>query len=137
MNYGADYALIENETLESQLKAFYPQGVTKILELIGPVTLTESMNLLRKHGIVCVTGILGKKATVDHFYPIKDIPSGVYLTGFVSNKPDQAAIDSIFSLIRKHQLKPRIAAIFPLKEMAKAHRLMEDNLANGKVVIRL
>ena len=135
INTGADYVLIEDGTLSSQLKATYPQGVTKILELIGAATLMESMNLLRKHGIVCVTGILGKKATLDNFYPIKDIPSGVYLTGFSSNSPNQQLIDALFSHIKQHNLQPTIAKIFSLDQLADAHRMMENNEANGKIVV--
>lgn len=135
MNTGANDVLIENGTLGSQLKALYPQGVTKILELIGAATLIESMNLLNKHGIVCVTGILGKKATMDNFYPIKDIPSGVYLTGFVSNSPSQELIDALFSHIKQQGIQPVIAKIFSLDQLADAHRMMESNEANGKIVI--
>jgi len=135
LNTGADYVLIEDGTLSSQVKALYPQGVTKILELIGAVTLMESMSLLSKHGIVCVTGILGKKATIDNFYPIKDIPSGVYLTGFVSNSPSQQLIDSLFFHIKQHNIQPIIAKIFSLDQLAEAHRLMENNEANGKIII--
>lgn len=79
---GADHVLIDNGTLKEQLLSLYPQGVNKVLELIGSVTLLESASLLRHLGIVCVTGILGKKGTIENFYPIKDIPTGVYLTGF-------------------------------------------------------
>ena len=82
---GVDHVLIDNGTLKDQLLRLYPDGVNKILELIGSATLLDSVSLLSYHGIVCVTGILGKKGTIDHFYPIKDIPSGVYLTGFSSN----------------------------------------------------
>lgn len=109
---GADYVLIEDGIPGSQLKAISPQGVTKILELIGAATLIESMNLLNKHGIVCVTRIPGKKATLGNFYPIKDIPTGVYLTGFVSNFSNQELIDQSFYLIKQHKIKPTIAKHF-------------------------
>lgn len=135
MNTGADYVLMEDGKLGNQLKTIYPQGVTKILELIGPATLTESMNLLNKHGIVCVTGILGKKATIDNFYPIKDIPTGIYLTGFVSNSPTQQLIDSLFSHIKQHNIQPIIAKILSLHQLAEAHSMMENNEANGKIII--
>ncbi len=135
MNTGADNVLIENGTLGNQLKALYPQGVTKILELIGALTLIESMNLLNKHGIVCVTGILGKKATLDNFYPIKDIPSGVYLTGFVSNSPNQQLINALFSQIKQYNIQPIIAKVFSLNQLTEAHKLMEGNDANGKIVV--
>lgn len=135
LNTGADYVLIEDGTLSGQLKALYPQGVTKILELIGAETLMESMNLLSKHGIVCVTGLLGKKATLDNFYPIKDIPSGVYLTGFVSNSPNQQLINALFSHLNQYKIQPIIAKVFSLNQLAKAHALMESNEANGKIVV--
>jgi NADPH:quinone reductase-like Zn-dependent oxidoreductase len=132
---GADYVLIEDGTLSGQLKVLYPQGVTKILELIGAETLMESMNLLSKHGIVCVTGLLGKKATLDNFYPIKDIPSGVYLTGFVSNSPNQQIINTLFNHIKQYNIRPTIASVFSLDQIVEAHALMESNHANGKIVV--
>lgn len=134
---GADHVLIDDGTLKDQLLSLYPKGVNKVLELIGPATLLESASLLRHHGIVCVTGILGKKGTIDHFYPIKDIPSGVYLTGFSSNYPTQKIMDDIFSRIKNHNLRPAIAKVFALSEIGQAHRLMENNEANGKVVVKI
>lgn len=134
-NIGADDVLIEGGTIGTQLKALYPQGVTKILELIGAETLLESMSLLRKHGIVCVTGILGKKATLDNFYPIKDIPTGIYLTGFVSNSPNQQIINTLFNHIKQYNIQPTIASVFSLNQIVEAHALMESNHANGKIVI--
>jgi NADPH:quinone reductase len=132
---GVDHVLIDNGTLKDQLFSLYPQGVNKVLELIGPATLLESASLLRHHGIVCVTGILGKKGTLEHFYPIKDIPSGVYLTGFSSNYPTQKIMDDIFNRIKIHNLHLTIAKVFTLSEIGQAHQLMENNEANGKVVV--
>ena len=113
----------------------YPQGVSKILELIGPSTLLESAKLLAYHGIVCMTGILGEKGTLDNFYPIKDLPSGIYLTGFSSNYPTQKIMDDIFNHIKTHKLHPVLAKVFKLDEIGQAHLIMENNEANGKVVI--
>ncbi len=132
---GADHVLIDDGSLKDQLLKLYPHGITKVLELIGPATLTESLSVVKLHGIVCVTGILGKKGTIEHFYPIKDIPSGVYLTGFSSNYPTQKIIDDIFYRIKIHNLHPTIAKVFALSEIGQAHQLMENNEANGKVVI--
>jgi NADPH:quinone reductase len=117
--------------------SIFPSGVDKILELIGASTLFESASLLRHHGIVCVTGILGKKGTLDNFYPIKDLPSGVYLTGFSSNFPSQAVINDIFEHMHKHGLHPSISKVFSFDEIGQAHTLMENNTANGKVVVKI
>jgi len=137
MRQGADHVVIDDGTLKAQVLKIFPSGVNKILELIGASTLFESASLLSHHGIVCVTGILGKKGTLDNFYPIKDLPSGVYLTGFSSNSPSQAVIDNIFEHIHRHKLHPAISRVFSLDEIGMAHALMENNTANGKVVVKI
>jgi NADPH:quinone reductase-like Zn-dependent oxidoreductase len=137
LKQGADHVLIDNGTLHDQVLSIYPNGVNKILELVGASTLIDSAGLLSHHGIVCVTGILGKKGTLDNFYPIKDLPSGVYLTGFSSNYPTQAVINDIFKHLQKHKLKPLISKVFSLDEIGLAHELMGNNLANGKLIVRI
>ncbi len=134
---GADHVLIDNGALTEQLYRLYPHGIDKILELIGASTLLESLKLAAYHGIVCHTGMLGKKGTLDGFDPIKDIPNGVYLTGFFSNYPTQQAIDAIFKLIKEKNLHPVIANVFSLNEIAEAHELAENNEANGKIVVKI
>lgn len=135
--YGANHILIDNGTLPEQLCALYPNGVDKILELVGASTLLESLKLASYHGVVCHTGMLGKKGSLGSFDPIKDIPNGVYLTGFFSNYPTQKAVDSIFNLIQINDLHPAIGKVFSLDEIIEAHRLAESNEANGKIVIKL
>lgn len=137
LRQGADHVVIDDGTLKAQVLTIFPSGVNKILELLGAATLIESASILRYHGIVCVTGILGKKGTLDNFYPIKDLPSGVYLTGFSSNNPTQAAIDDIFEHMHKHNLHPAISKVFSLNEIGQAHILMENNSANGKVLVKI
>jgi NADPH:quinone reductase-like Zn-dependent oxidoreductase len=57
------------------------------------------------------------------------------LTGFFSNYPTQKIIDDIFNHIKKYNLRPPIAKIFSLEDIGSAHLLMEQNKANGKVVV--
>ena len=59
----------------------------KVLELIGPKTLRDSLGCLNHGGICCDTGILGGEFTLDAFDPIKDIPNGCYLTGSSPTTP--------------------------------------------------
>ncbi|MGL5912638.1 MAG: zinc-binding alcohol dehydrogenase family protein [Bacteroidales bacterium] len=134
---GADFVLIDDGTLSQQLKRLYPQGVNKVLELIGTSTLLESLKLVTRQGVVCHTGVLGKQFSLQHFDPIKDIPNGSYLTGFFSNFPSQEVIDSLFVFINKHNLHPTVTNVFSLNEIADAHHLAESNNANGKIVIKL
>jgi NADPH:quinone reductase-like Zn-dependent oxidoreductase len=134
---GADNVLIDNGTIREQLFSLYSEGVNKVLELIGPLTLLESARLISHHGIICSTGVLGEKGVLNNFDPIKDLPSGVYLTGFFSNYPTKAIINAIFEHLHKHILRPVISTVFSLEEIGQAHSLMESNTANGKVIVRI
>lgn len=134
-NQGADYALVDNGTLLEQVHSIYSEGVTKVLEFVGPATLKDSMQCLAHHGIICSTGALGKKGMLESFDPIKDIPNGIYLSSFFSNYPTQKTIDDIFNHIKKYNLKPPIAKVFSIEDIASAHLLMESNEANGKIVV--
>jgi len=135
MKQGTDNVLIDNGTITEQLFNLHPEGVDKVLELIGPSTLLESARLVIHHGIICSTGVLGEKGTLNNFDPIKDFPSGVYLTGFFSNYPSQAVINEIFEHLNKHKLRPIISKVFSFDEIGMAHVLMENNAAKGKVVV--
>jgi NADPH2:quinone reductase len=134
---GADNVLIDNGTIREQLFSLYPRGMNKVLELIGPATLLESARLISHRGIICSTGVLGGKGSINNFDPIKDLPSCVYLTSFFSNFPTQAIINDIFYHIHKHKLHPVISKVFSLDEIGQAHTLMENNTANGKVIVRI
>jgi NADPH2:quinone reductase len=134
---GADHVVIDNENLTEQLFNIYPEGVTKVLELIGPYTLLESIKFVRYHGIICSTGQLGGKGILNNFDPIKDLPNGVYLSSFSSNYPTQKIIDTIFEHMKMHHLHPIIGKVFSLNEIGQAHLIMENNDVNGKVVIKI
>ena len=110
-------------------------GITKALELVGPKTLSDTLRCVEQGGIICNTGILGGVYTLNGFDPIKDIPNGVYLTGFFSNYPDQQAIDAIFSFIDHHQLKPAIGAVYPFAHIDQALSDMDHHKVDGKIVV--
>ncbi len=62
----------------------------KVLELIGPKTLRDSLGCLKPWGHLLRPGILGGEFTLDGFDPIKGIPNGCYLTGFFLQLPHAA-----------------------------------------------
>ena len=134
--YGADFVLLDDESLSEQLFSFFPNGVNKVLELVGTTTLKHSLKLLSEHGILCMTGILGGEWVLENFEPMMDIPSGVYFTQFDSgvNFKEQLLAE-LFNYIEQHKINVPIAKVFPLDEIDKAHHLMESNVANGKIVI--
>jgi len=43
----------------------------------------------------------------------------------------------MFDFIEKYDIKPRISKVFTLNEISLAHKFLESNSANGKVVINV
>lgn len=134
-NVGADGVVLEGDDFRKRFLEEYPQGATKVLELIGASTLLESLRVTALHGIVCHTGLLGNVFSLKDFDPIKEIPSGVYLTGFYSNSPTQQQIDGMMKLIEDNSIHPVIAAKFTLNEIVQAHELAEKRGQIGKIVV--
>ncbi len=91
----ADEAVLDDGDLSSRM-----DDADKALDLVGPKSLLDTLRCVRKGGIVCDTGILGGVFALDGFDPIKDIPNGVYLTGYFSNYPTQELVDGIFAFIK-------------------------------------
>ena len=106
----------------------------KVLELIGPKTLRDSLRCCYRGGIVCNTGILGGEYFLNGFDPIKEIPNGVYLTGFFSNYPTQEAVDSLLAFIDEHNLKPFIGASYKFNDIKLAIKAQEKGI-DGKIVV--
>lgn len=129
---GADYAMLDDGTLTNQIKEVFPDGITKVLELVG--TVGDTAKLLKKHGIICSTGQLA--GGVNHNLDlIKTLPNSVYLSSFYSNYPSQEVIDRIFDIIDKNKIKPVIGRVFKIEDIAQAHIVMERNEASGKIVV--
>lgn len=127
---GADTILLDNGSLKGQTS-----GITKALELVGIKTLKDTLSCMEKGGIVCNTGNLGGVYTWNGFDPIKDIPNGIYLTGFFSNTPTQEIINDIFAFLHRHNLIPHIGKRYLFSDIAKACEDMENGKINGKTVI--
>lgn len=128
----ADKAILDRGNLSDTLG-----GVTKALELVGPKTLSDTLRCMEKGGIVCNTGILGGVYTLSGFDPIKDIPNGVYLTGFFSNYPTEKTMQDIFGFLDSHSLKPVIGASFAFEQIKDACTALDSGSVNGKIVVTL
>ncbi|MEE0871997.1 MAG: zinc-binding dehydrogenase [Ruminococcus sp.] len=129
---GCDECILDDGTMKGKVG-----GVTKALELVGIKTLKDTMFALDEGAVVCNTGVLGKVYEWNGFDPIKDIPNGVYLTGFFSNYPTQKMIQDIFSFMDKHHLKPLIGAKFDLDHIKEACIALDSGKVNGKIVVEV
>ena len=128
----ADEAVIDDGRLTGKL-----HGVTKALDLIGPRSLKDTLTAVEKGGIVCQTGILGGIYALNGFDPIKDIPNGVYLTGFFSNYPSQQVIDEIFAFLNEKKLVPVSGKVFDFENIREALTAQDEGTVNGKIVVKV
>lgn len=128
----ADQAVLDTGTLAGSFS-----GVTKALELVGPKTLRDTLRCVEKGGVVCNTGILGGVYSLNGFDPIKEIPNGVYLTGFFSNYPTRQTMTDIFSFLSDHQITPEAGAVYPFEEISKALFDMDHHKVDGKIVVTM
>lgn len=131
---GADSCIVDDGKLAGRP---FEEQPNKVLELIGPKTLPDSLQTVTRPGFVCNTGILGNVFTVRQFDPIKYIPNGVFLSGFFSNYPTQKIMDEIFTLIRNNHIQPLYSKVFPLNRIVEAHTLLEKGGAGGKMILDL
>ena len=128
----ADEALLDDGRLTGRV-----HGVTKALDLVGPRSLKDTLTAVDKGGIVCQTGILGGVFALNGFDPIKDIPNGVYLTGFFSNYPTQAVMDAIFDFLSAYEITPRYGARFDFRDIREACIALDSGRVNGKIVVTM
>lgn len=133
--YGADDVVLEGDGFRDRFLEKHPEGADKVLELIGASTLMESLRVTAYHGIVCHTGLLGGVYGLKNFDPIKEIPSGIYLTGFYSNYPTQTQITDMMNLIERGDIHPIIARKYTLGQIADAHMLAEQRGQIEKIVV--
>ena len=127
---GCDECVLDDGSLRGKIS-----GVTKALELIGIKTVQDTMMSVEQGGIVCNTGVLGKVYEWNHFDPIKDIPNGVYLTGFYSNYPTAKMMQDIFRFMDEHEVKPLIGATYDFDHIREACIALDEGKVNGKIVV--
>jgi NADPH:quinone reductase len=91
---------------------------------------------------VCLAGWLGGLAPIADFNPLLQMPSGVHFSFFgsfvfgtpgfpLSDVPLQSITDDIAA--GRYSAKP--SKVFRFEEIREAHRVMEANEANGKMVV--
>ena len=128
----ADEAVLDDGKLTGKI-----HGVSKALDLIGPRYLKDTLTAVEKGGIVCQTGLLGGVYVLNGFDPIKDIPNGVYLTGFFSNYPTQQIVDDIFAFLNEKELVPAGGRVFDFANIRDAIAAQDEGKVNGKIVVKV
>jgi NADPH2:quinone reductase len=136
---GADSVLIDDGSISKKVRSAYPEGVDKVLELVGTETLLDSLKCIRPKGMACMTGILGGTWTIKEFTPMGDIPDLVRLTSYMGGAEDLdiQQLQDFIHMVEIGEISLQLGKVFPLSEAAEAHRYLESNQAKGKVVLEM
>ena len=134
---GVDQVFIDSGSIAGQVREVSSGGVEKVLELIGTTTLLDSLRCARPRAIVCMTGMVGNKWSLDNFEPMESIPSSVSLTTYSGGAEDfmLTPLETLAQEIAGRKLHVQIGRTFRLDEIVEAHRCMEENKAGGKIVV--
>lgn len=134
---GADEVFIDTGSLAADVRERFPDGVDKVLELVGVTTLLDSLLCAKEGGVVCMTGIVGNRWSFDEFAPMEAIPTAVNLTIYAGESKDFLAtpLQELVDQIAADDLPITVGAVFRLDEIVEAHRCMEANRAGGKIVV--
>ncbi len=123
----------------------WKDGIDGVLDIVGNSTILDSLAMVRAGGRVCLAGFLGGGEPIASFNPLTQMPSGVKLSFFASAfsfGSQEYPLSSIpFQDIVNHVVEgtymAQPAKVFDFEHIAAAHRFMETDEANGKIVVRL
>jgi len=136
-NNGADHVFIDTGEIAGDVRRVFPDGVDKVLELVGTTTLLDSLQCAARYGSVCMTGMVGNAWEFEQFSPMGAIPSTVNLTTYAGGSQDfiDTPLQTVVNEIEAGRMTPGIGRVFQLHDIVEAHRCMEDNAASGKIVV--
>lgn len=136
---GAYHVVIDEGTVSEQVRTIIPEGVDKVLELIGTRTLKDSLKCIKSKGMVCMTGILGNEWNMSDFTPMGDIPSLGRLTVYMGEAENlkKERLQEFIDAVEAGHIKLNIDRKFNLDQIVEAHEYMESNQAKGKLVVEV
>ncbi|WP_199099018.1 quinone oxidoreductase [Dyella sp. ASV21] len=135
---GADVAVGYDDWVQASLALSGGHGADVVYDSVGR-TLADSLRVARIGGTVVFYGMAaGDPAPVD---PRQLMDRSLTLTGgdlwnvLTGADVRRQRADALFQQVRQGTLKPQIAARYPLRDGAQAHRFLESRQAIGKVLL--
>jgi len=140
---GADYVIIDDGKISGKVAELYPDGVDKVIELVGNNSLADSLEFIRPMGAIVVAGFLGGLAPLENFHPVFQLTKTIRLSSLASTfvfgakgfEYSKIPLQKIISDIEFGNIQNILRRTFPAEKIAEAHELVESGEANGKVVV--
>ncbi len=136
-SHGVSHVYIDDGSIAGRVRDAFPGGVGKVLELVGTTTLLDSLACAKRHGAICMSGMVGDRWTLEAFEPMAAIPTAVSLTTYSGGAGEFMAmpLQRLVDEVEKGALPVKVGRVFRLDEIVEAHRCMEANEAGGKIVV--
>jgi NADPH:quinone reductase-like Zn-dependent oxidoreductase len=139
---GVHWVELEGPDLSTRIAE--AKQIDSILDLVGNSVILDSPRILRRGGRACLAGWLGGLAPIADFNPLLQMASGVYLTffgSFVFGTPgfplSDVPLQEIAKKVEQGRFNAKPSRVFRFEDIREAHRVMEANEANGKLVVKL
>lgn len=137
---GAESVVLEEDVLS---RHFATAEFDKTLNLIGNNVLLDSIRITRTGGRILQAGWLGGLAPLKDFNPMIDMDSGVHFSLFHSKNlgtpefpMNRIPLQEIAEKAERGAWNARPTHVFEVKDIVKAHELLDSHNAGGKIVIR-
>ena len=140
---GADVAInYRDEDFSARAReATGGRGVDVILDIIGAKYLAANLSTLAPDGRLAIIGMQGgSKAELDLGLLMR-ARAAISVTTLRGRPAAQkaavcrAVVESLWPLVEAGQVKPVVHTTFPMSEVAKAHRLVDESTHIGKVLL--
>ncbi len=141
---GADEVINrKSEDLAGRVRALTRgRGVDAIIDPVGGATIPGNLALLAPCGTLVVYGMLGGKAPLDLQSTLRQSKSSPALRQFSIHTWDdlvedrRAGMRAVIEMLAAGRLAPRIHAVLPLAEAARAHAMLAGGEVKGKLLLR-
>jgi NADPH2:quinone reductase len=118
------------------------RGVDAIIDPVAGPTIPANLALLAPCGVLVIYGGLGGKAPLDLEQTLRAKGRSPAIRHFTIHTWDRlveerrAGMRAVVAMLAAGKLHPRIHAVLPLAEAARAHELLESGAVLGKVLLR-
>lgn len=94
LDSGYDEVIIDRDSCLQTKQKF-----DKVLDLVGPACIDDTLNHVADGGIICLVGLLGGQWTLDNFDPIMALQNNINLTTFYSGNINLNKLQELFDFI--------------------------------------
>jgi len=108
-------------------------GVDRVVEVVGPATINQSLNAVRWGGEMVLIGFLSEKGPDINYFHLKTSGAAVRSIGV----GDRAMLDDLVRVAASAKLRPVIDRIFDFEDAESAFRHLQSGGHVGKIVIRM